>query len=108
MKRRHDRVVDYLYTALQHVYPTAELRMEHTVHGTTAGQHIQADIFLRNGAEVTVIDVVIVDLAPPSYLAKESDTKSDVAAGQRERGRQAGEVESDWGSRWSDICTICG
>ena len=53
------------------------------------GQHIQADIFLRNGAEVTVIDVAIVDPALPSYLAKESDTKSDVAADQREADKRA-------------------
>jgi len=99
LERRHDRVVDYLYTALQHVYPTAELRMEHTVHGTTAGQHIQADIFLRNGAEVTVIDVAIVDPASPSYLAKESDTKSDVATGQREADKRA---------RWRAIGEVAG
>ena len=56
----------------------------------------------------TVIDVAIVDPASPSYLAKESDTKSDVAAGQREADKRARWAESDWGSRWSDICTICG
>ena len=87
--------------------------MEHTACSWHHGQpdsiiYRLIAIFLRNGAEVTVIDVAIVDPASPRSLAKESNTKSDVAGSGSVRGRQAGEVESDWGSRWIDICTIFG
>ena len=48
------------------------------------------DIVMRNGPELTVFDVAVVDPAAPSYLAKGSDKKEDVAAGQREMDKRAG------------------
>ena len=78
--------------------------MEHTACSWHHGQpdsiiYRLIAIFLRNGAEVTVIDVAIVDPASPSYVAKESDTKSDVAAGQR--------VADKW-ARWRAIGEVAG
>ena len=86
---RHNRVRDFLFAALMQCYSTADLRSEHMMTGTE-GRRLKGDIVMRNGPELTVFDVAVVDPAAPSYLAKGSDKKEDVAAGQREMDKRAG------------------
>ena len=92
---RHNIVRNHLKDLLQTVYPdAAELRCERFIGGAedgvnADGRQAKADIFLRlRDGQVIVIDVVIANPAAPKYIAKHSDTKTDVAAIDREASKR--------------------
>ena len=77
------------------MYPdAAELRCERFIGGAEDGVNAdgrltKADIFLRlRDGQVIVIDVVIANPAAPKYIAKHSDTQTDVAAMDREASKR--------------------
>ena len=90
---RHDRLRDALAQLLKMCYPDAEVSTEHPVPGLPAiggdeeGNRrcrVRADVYMREGASVTVFDVAIVNPSAQSYLVKGSDVSCDVAATHRE------------------------
>ena len=93
----HNAVRDHLFTLLQQCFPEAdtigkEMRVDGVAvvqgEGEEAGADrrgfVRADVFMRNGADVFVFDVSIVDPAAPTYLDRGSDRSPDVAAKYRE------------------------
>jgi hypothetical protein len=79
---------------LKKCFPEAEITREREIGGpqdaivgAADGRRTRADVFMRNGAAVTVFDVVIVEQSAPTYLQLGSDTTADAAARNSEASK---------------------